>query len=441
MVDSEPSGADSFNNQKQGSDKWNLHPDRFREEPMIRTLTTAAFAAALLAAPLMARDLVINSDTSDPAPRAAMEKVIAGFKAENPDVNIVWNNFDHEGYKTAIRNFLTADAPDVAAWYAGNRMAPYVNAGLFEPVTDVWAAEGLGESLKSAAASMEMNGEKWGVPYTYYQWGLYYRADIFAEQGVAPPTDWEGLKAAAATLKAAGIAPFAIGSKALWPTGGWFDYMNLRVNGYEHHMKLTAGEIPYTDPTVRATFAKWAELVEADYFLANHAAYDWQEAAPFLANGQAAMYLMGNFAVDIFKAAGLSEDQIGFMQFPAITPGLPMAEDAPTDTFHIPARAKNKEDAKKFLAYLARADVQGDINATLGQLPVNGAAAVPQDKFLKQGFEMLSNAYALAQFYDRDAPAEMAKAGMEGFQEFMIKPQNLDRILDRLEKTRARVYK
>ncbi len=35
---------------------------------------------------------------------------------------------------------------------------------------------------------------------------------------------------------------------------------------------------------------------------------------------------------------------------------------------------------------------------------------------------MLSNAYALAQFYDRDAPAEMAKAGMEGFQEFMVKP-------------------
>ena len=31
---------------------------------------------------------------------------------------------------------------------------------------------------------------------------------------------------------------------------------------------------------------------------------------------------------------------------------MPRAEDAPTDTFHIPAGAKNKEDAKKFLAYL-----------------------------------------------------------------------------------------
>ena len=54
---------------------------------------------------------------------------------------------------------------------------------------------------------------------------------------------------------------------------------------------------------------------------------------------------------------------------------------------------------------------------------------------------MLGKAKGIAQFYDRDAPAEMAKAGMEGFQEFMVKPGNLDAILDRLEKTRAKVYK
>ena len=35
----------------------------------------------------------------------------------------------------------------------------------------------------------------------------------------------------------------------------------------------------------------------------------------------------------------------------------------------------------------------------------------------------------------------MAKAGMEGFQEFMAKPENLDAILERLEKTRLQVYK
>ena len=53
------------------------------------------------------------------------------------------------------------------------------------------------------------------------------------------------------------------------------------------------------------------------------------------------------------------------------------------------------------------------------------------DKFLNEGFAMLSSNSpgGVAQFWDRDAPAEMAKVSMEGFQEFMVKPDNLDRIL------------
>lgn len=406
----------------------------------MKSVLLGATAATLLAAPVMAGELIINTDTTDPAPKKAFEELIAAFEAANPDVTVKWNNFDHEGYKTAIRNFLTADAPDLANWYAGNRMAPFVEAGLFEPVDDVWEENGLNEQLKSAAASMTQDGKKWGVPYTYYQWGIYYRADIFEEQGITPPKTWDELIAACEKLNAAGIKPFAIGTKALWPTGGWFDYLNLRVNGYEFHMDLTAGKVPYTDPKVKAVFDKWAELVKPGYFIDNHAALDWQDAVPLFVQGKAAMYLMGNFAVATFKDGGLKDEQIGFMQFPEITPGIPMAEDAPTDTIHIPANAKNKEDAKKFLAFLAKPETQTKMNETLGQLPVNNQAEVGDDKFLQQGFEMLSNAYALAQFYDRDAPAEMAKAGMEGFQEFMVRPDNVDAILERLEKARARAY-
>lgn len=152
------------------------------------------------------------------------------------------------------------------------------------------------------------------------------------------------------------------------------------------------------------------------------------------------MYLMGNFAVAPMTNGGLSESQIGFIQFPEITPGVPRAEDAPTEAFFIPSGAKNKADAEKFLAYLATPEAQSAMNAVLGQLPVNSDAPKPTDPILLQGFEMLSSAYALAQFYDRDAPAEMAKVGMEGFQQFMINPDKLDAILERLEKTRARVY-
>jgi len=67
---------------------------------------------------------------------------------------------------------------------------------------------------------------------------------------------------------------------------------------------------------------------------------------------------------------------------------------------------------------------------------------VDDDKFLNKGFEMLSSNSpgGVAQFFDRDFPAEMAQAAMEGFQEFMIYPDNLDDILDRIEGVRKEVY-
>ena len=46
----------------------------------------------------------------------------------------------------------------------------------------------------------------------------------------------------------------------------------------------------------------------------------------------------------------------------------------------------------------------------------------------------------VAQFFDRDFPAEMAAIGIEGLQEFMVIPGNLEDILQRLEAARKSIY-
>ena len=411
-------------------------------------LTAAALAtAAFLATPASAGltgNLKIFLDTSNPAPRATMEAMIARFGALHPGLEIETTIIDREAYKTQIRNFLTADAPDVATWYAANRMRPYVSAGLFEDVSDLWQEPEIAENLASTKGAMTIDGKQWGVPYTYYQWGVYYREDIFNELGLAEPATWEEEKANCAKIVASGRACYTIGTKYLWTAGGWFDYLNLRTNGYDFHMALTQGEVEWTDDRVRAVFAKWRELIDMGAFIANHQTYSWQEALPFIVNGEAAAYLMGNFSVAPMREAGLTDDKLDFYQFVEITPGVAKAEDAPTDTFHIPANAKNKEAAREFLRYVVSAENQTIINngQNLGQLPVNAKSAIDDDEFLRQGFEMLSrnSPGGVAQFFDRDAPAEMAKVAMEGFQEFMVFPDNLDDILERLEFARQDIY-
>lgn len=400
-------------------------------------LATGAFAADK---PLSG-DMKIFLDTSNPAPRATFEGIIAQFGEMHPDLKIETTIIDRDAYKTQIRNFLTANPPDVATWYAGNRMLPYVNTGLFEDVSDLWQGD-LAEELASTKTALTIDGKQWGVPYTYYQWGIYYRKDIFDKLGLSKPTTWEEEKANCQKLLEADIKCYTIGTKFLWTAAGWFDYLNMRTNGYEFHMALTAGKEKWTDDRIKKTMANWRELIDMEAFIGDHTAYSWQEAIPFLVDGKAASYLMGNFAVDPIKAAGLTDDQLDFYQFPLITEGIPMAEEAPTDTLHIPSGASNKEAARAFLQFVATPEIQTSMNASLGQLPVNNKSSVnTDDKFVKQGFEMLNGAYALAQFFDRDAPAEMAKIGMEGFQEFMVRPDNLDQILARLEKARERIYK
>jgi multiple sugar transport system substrate-binding protein len=407
-------------------------------------LVAAMATGALADGHALKGDLKIFSDMSNPAPRAVMEGMVERFGEMHPDLNIELTVIDREAYKTQIRNFLTANTPDVANWYAANRMRPYVDAGLFEDLSDLWAEPEL-EALASTKGAMTLDGKQWGVPYTYYQWGVYYRKDIYEELGLKEPTNFAEMKSNCQAILDSGRKCYTIGTKFLWTAGGWFDYLNMRTNGYDYHSELMAGQHKWDSPEVRATFANWRELLDMGAFIDNHTSYSWQESLPFIVNGDAAAILKGNFAVAPLREAGLDDSKLDFYQFPTITEGVALAEDAPTDTFHIPSGAANKDAAKAFLKFVISADNQTLINngENLGQLPVNANSSVDDDKFLKEGFAMLSSNSpgGVAQFFDRDAPAEMAKVGMEGLQEFMVKPDNLDAILARLDKAAERIYK
>ena len=409
---------------------------------LLKSAIIGMASSALMASVAFANDLVITYDDLNPAPKEAFEAAVEAFKAANPDINVTLNITDREAHKNTIRGALQTDSPDVIAWYPGNRMAPFVDAGLFMDISDLWASDpNLSANFNAIKPTMTRDGKQWGVPYSYYQWGVYYRKDIYDKLGLSEPATWDEMLANCDTMKENGVTPFTIGTKFLWTAAGVFDYLNLRTNGYDVHNDLTAGQIKYTDPRIVKTFENWETMLERCSFVDNHATMSWQDAIAPFANGDAAMYVMGNFAVAAFKDAGLSEDQIDFFQFPEITPGLARAEEAPADAFFIPANAKNVDNAKKFMSFIAQPEIQSAWNKTLGQLPPNSKAEInADDKFIVQGMETVSTAAGLAQFYDRDAPAAMAKAGMEGFQRFMLDPSTRDDVLAELDRVQGEVY-
>ena len=405
----------------------------------LKLLLVVFFGTGLLTNTALAGGkLVIASNASDQAPRAAFEEIVAKFQAANPDIDVQMNTTEHEAFKTAIRTILAADkGPDVATWFAGNRMAGFVADGLFGDISDVWAQEGLASSMASTMPSVTFDGKQYALPYSYYQWGVYYRKDIYDANGISVPKTYDEFLDNCKKLKANGIASVAIGTKYLWTAAGWFDYLNLRTNGLDYHIDLMLGKTKYTDEGVVNTFKNWTRAVDAGCFMDDHQNYSWQEAQAPLINGEAASYLIGNFIVPNLPEE--TQNQLDFYQFPPIDPNLELGEDAPTEIIFMPANAQNVENGKKFMAFFAQPENLTFMNDVLKQLSPHSGSPAPTDRFLKAGSEMLSKSKT-AQFFDRDTTPEMAKAAMQLMVDFMLDTESMMDILEEIEEERSRIF-
>ena len=348
-------------------------------------------------------------------------------------------NQNQEDYKQAIRAFLQAKpAPDVLAWSAGNRARFFIARDQIAPISDMWAANNYDDVLAPAFNRLaEYQGEKYFLPTDYYWWAIYYRPSLFEQVGISEPKTWEELLGACDALNEAGITPIAIGNRFKWPAAGWFDYLNMRVNGPEFHQQLTDLEIPLTDPRVKAVFTTWQDLFDHNCFLQDAAAYDWQEALDPMIQGQAAMYLMGDFVRESYPDE--LEDDLDFFQFPVINPDVPIGEDAPTDGFFMSVNAAHPEAAEAFMAYLASQDVQQQRLDEQGRLPTRTDLDLSNvDPFIQKGVEMVQSADYVALFFDRDTAPEMADIGMDAMLRFWNDPDQIDSILQDWEAERQR---
>ena len=388
-----------------------------------------------------AAPIIYNSYNSDPEPRAVDEKLVAMWNEANPDQPIQHSIVNHEDFKQAIRAYLVAEpAPDVMTWFAGNRARFFIDRGLIMDISDVWEEEGWNEDYpKGFRAMSEVDGNAYFLPSNWYWWAMFYRSSIFEEYDIDPPETWDDLLMACDTLSENGVIPITIGTKYRWTAAAWFDYLNMRVNGPEFHRDLMLGKESYNDPRVKEVFVKWNELFEHNCFIDDAAAYSWQEAMDPFNQGDAAMYLMGQFILD--STAEEVKDDVDFFQFPIIDPSVPIGEDAPTDGYFIANAAQNPEGAKDLLAYLGSVEAQTIMVEDLGRIAVHGG--VDRDLYppmTQKGIELIESADLVMQFYDRDTTPEMADEGMNAFMAFWENPEAIDDILDELEASRQVIF-
>src|SRR3954447_6867573 len=119
----------------------------------------------------------------------------------------------------------------------------------------------------------------------------------------------------AGQMKKDGLTPIAFGDSDGWPAMGTFDYLNLRINGYDFHVQLMAGEKSWSSNEVKTVFDTWKGLLP--YHQPDSLGRTWQEAAQGLLNKQSGMYTLGLFVGQQFPE-GADRDDLDFFPFPEI---------------------------------------------------------------------------------------------------------------------------
>ncbi|GAB3395912.1 extracellular solute-binding protein [Humibacter soli] len=375
--------------------------------------------------------IVFQNSNSEPQPKAALTALVQQYNAKNASAKATMNTVATEQFRAQLSTYLTSsNPPDVYSWYAGSVARSYADQDLLLDLSDLWKGKGVAANFNAAlkALSTDAKGRQIFMPTDYYWWGVFYLKSNFEKWGLTVPTTWDEFIAMCETLKKKGINPLSQGlSTTPWMASGWFDILNLRVNGAPFHRDLLAGKHRFDSAEVKNTMKYYAQLVP--YFDPNMGSYAWQDAVTPFVQGKNAMYLVGAF---ISANVTDNPDDLDFFTVPTIDKSIPKAEEAPTDGYFSSVKSKNAQSTKDFLTYLASPAQQQEFIEKSASSNLPTSPDVDTSKFsplVQKGLKMLGETKEITQFFNRDSSDALQTTADTALVKFLANPGDVDTIL------------
>jgi multiple sugar transport system substrate-binding protein/raffinose/stachyose/melibiose transport system substrate-binding protein len=291
-----------------------------------------------------------------------MTAIVDQFNAQSETCEIVDNTTGHEDFKTQILVMLAgANPPDIFSYWAGARVQFVVDSDALMELSDYWEGAKLADVVvPGIQGSTQYNGGVYSIPQNFHYVGFFFNPKVMEKAGVTKmPETWEEFIDACDKIKATGAYPIALGSKDRWPAQFFIDFLVSYTAGHEYRAKLQAGEAAFDDPEVVKAMEIWKELIDKGYFYPDANAYSYTDAADQVAKGDAAMTLMGTWVTGYWDGNGLKAgEDYDVFPFPVMDPAIPPATFASTDSWTIPADAKNPDCAKEFISWALTPEMQ-----------------------------------------------------------------------------------
>ena len=398
--------------------------------------TTAGTGGAV---PAASGTITLGSNASDDVPKGVLADMVKAFTDANPDADVPINTIEHETFQENISNYLQGNPDDVWTWFSGYRMQFFAERGLAGDISDVWQnLTGFTDAFKKASTSSD--GKQYFVPQSYYPWAVFFRKSLWEEKGYEAPTTFDEMNTLAATMQDDGLIPFAFADKDGWPAMGTFDILNMRINGYDFHISLMAGDESWESAEVKNVFDTWRGILPLHQ--PDSLGRTWQEAAQSLVSKEAGMYLLGMFVSEQFPEADVED--LDFFKYPELDSNVGTgAIDAPIDGMMMAPDPDNEEGAKALLTWFGSAGAGTILNTeNPGAISANSEADTSMFSDLKnRGVELVGSAESIAQFLDRDTRPDFASTVMiPALQDFIRNPDDIDGLTKSIEAQKKSIF-
>jgi raffinose/stachyose/melibiose transport system substrate-binding protein len=358
-----------------------------------------------------------NNGTANPL-KGVWAQVASGYHAAHPHVTLQIDPIQNEQFTTKIPLALQSSSPpDIYQQWGGGQEATQVKSGKVMNITKA-TSSWIGE-LGSAAQGWQVNGQQYGVPYDLHMVGFWYRKDLFAKAHIlSPPTTMAALNADVAKLKAAHIAPIAVGSKDRWPDAFWWEYFALRdcsTTVLKQAIKAIKLDYPcfMTAGNDLKTFMGTNPFQTG--FLGTPAQQGAGSSAGMVANGKAAMELQGDWEPGVMAALASNKkaltSELGWFPFPTVSGGAGAATTLLGGGDGFSCTTGATAACADVLRYIDTVPVQKKLVTANTGLPANPAAASAlTDSTLRQILAYSQKSPYIQNYFDIAFPTNVGQA-------------------------------
>lgn len=283
------------------------------------------------------------------------------FKKTHPDVEVVFEDFPNEAYKTTIQVALVgSDAPDIFFNWSGDDAARLVRDDLALDISELGAKEGGFRNSMSDGwqASFMVDGKNFGIPTDAVSKYFYYSTKFFDEHGLTQPENFEGLLQLCRDVRAIdeSIVPIPLGNSERWKLNHYITMFNQRVVGEEAtaaDYALTAPDDElFTNPKYVEAWQKVLDMQEAGCWQDAPNATSPESTRSMFSAEVSPMIYCGTWCASIFDSEGFTD--YAMFRMPPIEGGAgdPNANFLVPQGYQIWSKSQHPEEAVAFASFL-----------------------------------------------------------------------------------------